>query len=140
MDARSYYSTVIQPLRKSVQHTIHKIDGKKYVFLPTPAGREIEKQARITKDNAFLSAEELTGHPINSQISAYEVFSVSAGTSDTPGTLHNVSVEPATHINGLLQYYAQKNGSIGASRRKSLGASRSLRRTTLRRRRLLKSR
>jgi hypothetical protein len=119
MDARSYYSTVIQPLRKSVQHTIHKIDGKKYVFLPTPAGREIEKQARITKDNAFLSAEELTGHPINSQISAYEVFSVSAGTSDTPGTLHNVSVEPATHINGLLQYYAQKKGSIGASRRKT---------------------
>jgi hypothetical protein len=117
MDARSYYSTVIQPLRKSVQHIIHNIGGKKYVFLLTPAGREIEKQARITKDNAFLSTEELIGHPINSQISAYEVFSVKVG--DTPGTLHNVSVEPATHINGLLQYYAQKKGLLGASRRRT---------------------
>ena len=119
-DSSFYYSTVIEPLRPSrPNNATYHIDGKKYIFLPTPAGREIEKQARITKDKAFLSAEPIVGHPINSQISAYEIFPVNAGASDTPATLYNASDAPATHINGFLQYYAQKKGLLGASRRRT---------------------
>jgi hypothetical protein len=126
MDGDTEYKTVTQPLRRPVGHIIYLIEGKKYIFQPNPAGREIEKQAFLTKDNAFLSAEELVGHPINSEMSAYEVFAKNPSSSDTSYT---VSDKPARHINGLLQYYAQNKGSLGASRR-----------TTLRRRRLLKAR
>ena len=132
-DSSYSFSTVIEPLRPSGRgRGTYHIDGKKYVFLLNPAGTEIQKQARITKDKAFLSAEPIVGHPINSQISAYEIFPVNAGASDTPATLYNASDAPATHINGFLQYYAQKKGLLGASR--------PLRRRTLRKRRLLKSR
>jgi hypothetical protein len=123
MDGDTEHKTVTKP-PLNVRQLIYNIDGKKYTFQLTPAGREINDRALLTNNPPFLS-KEVTGHPVNSEISAYEVFAKNPSSSDTSYT---VSDKPATHINGLLQYYAQNKGSLGASRR-----------TTLRRR-LLKSR
>jgi hypothetical protein len=123
MDGDTEHKTVTKP-PLNVRQLIYNIDGKKYIFQLTPAGREINDRALLTNNPPFLS-KEVTGHPVNSEISAYEVFAKNPSSSDTSYT---VSVEPARHINGLLQYYAQNKGSPDASRS-----------TTLRRR-LLKSR
>jgi len=110
------------PERRPIVRDIYYINGKRYVFLPTPAGREIEEQASLTNDPSFFTKRGfLEKHPINREMSAYELMSVAGENipSDTP----------ARHINGVIQYYHQKDGLLGSSRR-----------ATLRRRRLLKSR
>ena len=118
---------VSHPPAEDTQRSVYSIDGKKYVFTLTPTGLELLREAAIAGDESIFSEQGVTGHPLNTQISAYELI-------DAEGdALPKVSNTPARHINGLLQYYAQKNGLLGASRRP-------LRRTTLRRRRLLKSR
>lgn len=121
--AREFISV---PLRPVVLHNVYVIGGKKYVFLPTPAGREIEKQATINNDKSFFRPQGFVEkHPINRNISAYEVLSIDG--KNVP------SEQPATHINGIIKYYAEKAGLLGASRRRT-------RRRTLRKRPLLKSR
>ena len=101
-----------EPLRKDTQRAVFHIGNKKYVFSLTPAGREIEKQAYINSDMSFFTDKlHLKGHPINSHMSAYELIDVKGKPTR--------SDKPATHINGLLQYYAQKKGLLGASRRKT---------------------
>jgi hypothetical protein len=114
---------VSQPPRKDTQRSIYHIDNKQYVFTLTPIGREILEKSAKAGDDSVLSEQGVTGHPINTQISAYELI----GAENYYG-VPKVSNTPARHINGLLQYYAQKNGLLGASRRGT------------RRRRLLKSR
>lgn len=109
------------PQHDEIFRDIYYINGKRYVFLPTPVGREIEKQASLTNDPSFFTERGfLEKHPINRQISAYELMSVAGRNvpSDTP----------ARDINGIIQYYDQKEKLLGSSRR-----------TTLRRK-LLKSR
>jgi hypothetical protein len=125
MDKPMSLSLVMQPPEENVQRSIYHIDNKQYVFTLTPTGKKLLADAAIAGDDSIYAESGVTGHPINSQISAYEVFPVNTGASVI---LYNISNTPARHINGLLQYYAQKNGLLGASRRRT------------RRRRLLKSR
>ena len=109
-------------LGRPVSHLVYPIDNKYYVFLATPAGMEIVKQATLNNDKSFFTSRRfLQKHPINHNISAYEVINDKG--------IHIPSEQPATHINGILQYYAQRKGLLGASRRR-----------TLRKRSLLKSR
>jgi hypothetical protein len=126
MDKPMSLSLVMQPPQENVQRSIYHIDNKQYVFTLTPTGKKLLADAAIAGDDSIYAESGVTGHPINSQISAYEVFPVNTGASVI---LYNISDTPARHINGLLQYYAQKKGLLGASRR-----------TTLRKRSLLKSR
>jgi hypothetical protein len=110
-------------LGKPIPHLIYYIENKNYVFLPTPAGMEIVKQATLNNDKSFFTSRGfLEKHPINHNISAYQVTMAKTGT-------YVPSEQPARHINGILQHYAQKKGLLGASRRR-----------TLRKRSLLKSR
>jgi hypothetical protein len=117
---------VSQPPREDTPRTTYSIDGKQYVFTLTPTGVQLLNEAASSGDESIFSKQGVTGHPINSQISAYELM-------DAEGdAVPKVSNTPARHINGLLQYYAQKKGLLGASRRRTP-------RRTLRRK-LLKSR
>ena len=102
---------------------IFNINNKKYAFFLTPAGENIKIRALATK--AVTLESIVKGHPMNYQISAYEL---------KPVPMHYQTYNiidrnaPARDINGLLQHYAQKKGLLGASRRRT------------RRRTLLKSR
>ena len=91
--------------RPPTRHAVYHIDGKRYVFLPNPTGRNIEKTARYPP-----RVESVSRQSINEHISAYEL---STDGKNVP------SAEPARHINGLVQHFAQKNGLLGASRRRT---------------------
>jgi hypothetical protein len=90
------------------KHTVYHIDGKRYVFLPNPEGRAIEKRATYPPRTEYVSRQ-----PINEHISAYEI------SIDGKNGKNVASREPARHINGLAQHFAQKNGLLGASRRRT---------------------
>jgi hypothetical protein len=110
------------PLRNDIERHVYHLNNKRYVFLPNPVGREIEKQASINNDKSFFTSRGfLEKHPINSQISAYELMAVDG--KNVPSDI------PATQINGMLHYYLEHEDSNTLT-----GASRPLRRTTLRRR------
>jgi hypothetical protein len=116
---REFVTTDLDP---PTRHPVYHIENKKYVFLPTPAGMEIVKQATLNNDKSFFTSRGfLEKHPINHNISAYELITV--------GGINVPSKQPATHINGIIQHYAKQKGLLGASRRR-----------TLRKRSLLKSR
>jgi hypothetical protein len=102
------------PPRKDTERSIYHIDNKQYVFTLTPIGREILERSAKAGDHSVLSEQGVTGHPLNAQISAYELI----GAENYYG-IPKVSNTPARHINGLMQYYAQKNGLLGASRRRT---------------------
>ena len=101
-----------------------KINNKKYGFLLTPAGENIKTKALATK--AVTLQSTVKGHPMNYQISAYELNPTTSLSYETYTIIDRNA--PARDINGLLQHYAQKKGLLGASRRRT------------RRRTLLKSR
>jgi hypothetical protein len=115
--------------RGNVETLIYNINNKKYGFFLTPTGEDIKIKALATKDKKVTPYSIVIEHPMNYQISAYELKSDPV--KYNVYTIINRNA-PARDINGLLQYYAQKNGLLGASRRRALGR-------TLRRSRLLKS-
>ena len=108
----------------AVDTVIYKINNKKYGFLLTPTGEDIKIKALATK--AVTLDSIVKGHPMNYQISAYELNPTTSLSYETYTIIDRNA--PARDINGLLQYYAQKKGLLGASRRRT------------RRRTLLKSR
>jgi hypothetical protein len=110
------------------------INSTPYIFKLTPAGKEIERRAYETNDEKFLpdAPADVTGHPINAEISAYEF--TSQKDPDNPSIKGIVSDTPSIDMNNTLTQLAYTEGLLGGSRRPTL------RRTTLRRRRLLKSR
>ena len=93
---------------------IFNINNKKYAFFLTPAGENIKTKALATK--AVTLESIVKGHPMNYQISAYELKPVPKHYE-----AYNIIDEnaPARDINGLLQHYAQKKGLLGASRSKT---------------------
>ena len=112
-DRYTSHEIVSIPLRKNVELEVFHLNNKRYVFLPNPVGREIEKQATINNDKSFFTSDGfLENHPINSQISAYEL-----GGKNVP------SDTPARQVNGMLQHYLEHKGSKtlinGASRRRT---------------------
>ena len=110
------------------------INSSPYIFALSPAGKEIERRAYETNDEKFLpdAPADVTGHPINAEISAYGF--TSQKDPDNPSIKGIVSDTPSINMNNTLTQLAYTEGLLGGSRRPTL------RRTTLRRRRLLKSR
>jgi hypothetical protein len=99
-----------------VDTTIYNINNKKYGFVLTPAGVDIMKKAVAANDETVLEQSTLKGHPLNYQVSAYELKPDMRRKNRWRIIDENA---PARDINGLLQYYAQKNGLLGASRRRT---------------------
>jgi hypothetical protein len=91
-----------------IRTEVFHISGHYYAFWLTPKGIEIKNDS---KDLVFP-----LGHPIQNEVSAYEVVPYPKETH----LLMMVDRKPAREINGILKYYAEKKGLLGGSRRRTL--------------------
>jgi hypothetical protein len=103
-------------LQEEIQ--VFKINNKLYALDLTDRGLSM-------RDTYKVKHEVIRDKPINYEASFYEAIRIKV--SDAPITFkHILSDTPARDINGILQYYAQKKGLLGASRRRTLRRSRLL--------------